>query len=40
MNAPTNTSVTYNEIEMTWNIITSDADIGRDTVIYYSLEWF
>jgi hypothetical protein len=40
MNAPTNTSVKYNEITITWNVITDETDRGRDTIIYYSLEWF
>lgn len=40
MNAPTNTSVLYNKITMTWNVITDLTEIGRDTIIYYSLEWF
>lgn len=40
MNAPTNTSVTYNSIDMSWTIITDDTDIGRDPIIYYTMEWF
>ena len=40
MNAPTNISEVYNAIQMDWTIITDLTDIGRDTIIYYKLEWF
>ncbi len=40
MNAPTNTSVSYKQIDLSWNAITNSDTIGRDTIIYWSLEWF
>jgi len=40
MNPPVSTSVTYNEISLTWNIITDATEIGRDPIIYYKLEFF
>ncbi len=40
MNAPTNTSVTYKQIDLSWNPITDSDVIGRDSIIYWSLEWF
>jgi hypothetical protein len=40
MNAPTNSSVTYNSIKMDWVAITDSTQRGRDSIVYYSLEWF
>ena len=40
MNTPTSSSVTYNQISLSWTIITDATHIGRDTIIYYSLEFF
>jgi len=40
MNIAVNTSVTYNQITLTWDVITDETHIGRDPIIYYSLEFF
>jgi hypothetical protein len=40
MTTPTNTSTTPTTITITYSIITDPSDTGRDTIIYYSLEFF
>ena len=40
MNPPVNISQAHNQIYLDWLPITTDSDIGRDPIIYYSLEWF
>lgn len=39
MNTPTIVSIDPKKISLQWAEITSDADIGRDTIIFYSIEW-
>jgi hypothetical protein len=39
MNDPTRSSVTPYSIKIAWNGITTDADTGRDSVIYYHVKW-
>jgi hypothetical protein len=43
MNAPDEVPVadiTPKTIKLTWSAISSDEDTGRDTVLYYELQWF
>lgn len=40
MNTPTNTSIDYNAIALSWDPITDDADTGRDPVIYYLVQFY
>lgn len=37
MNDPIATSIDYNSIKLSWSPITSDADTGRDPIIYYKV---
>lgn len=39
MNTPTIVSVDPKKISLAWEPITLDADTGRDTIIFYSIEW-
>lgn len=39
MNTPSAISVEPKKIILEWEEITSDAHIGRDSIIFYSLEW-
>jgi hypothetical protein len=39
MTTPTVVSVDPKKIVITWVDVTADADVGRDPIIFYSVEW-
>jgi hypothetical protein len=39
MTTPTLVSVDPKKIVITWVDVTADADVGRDPIIFYSVEW-
>jgi hypothetical protein len=40
MAVPTNTSVAYNAIALSWTALTTTTEIGRDPITYYRLDFF
>jgi hypothetical protein len=40
MNTPTNSTVDYNSISLSWSPISSDADTGSDPVVYYYVDFY
>lgn len=40
MDTPMVSMIRYNRIDLYWNLLTTDSDIGRDPILYYHIEFF
>ena len=40
MDTPMVSMIRFNRIDLYWNILTTDSDIGRDPILYYRIEFF
>ena len=40
MDTPMVSMIRFNKIDLYWNLLTTDSDVGRDPILYYHIEFF